>query len=80
MPHHHCPFCLLQGDYHYVGYAMYVTLFTGTFFGMAAWVAKRLGGEEWRRWLTWSLVGDSLYVALVSYYPIAFYLKNGVWL
>jgi len=80
MPHHHCPFCLLQGDYHYVGYAMYVTLFTGTFFGAAAWVAKRLGGGEWRRWLKWSLIGDSLYVALVSYYPIAFYIKNGVWL
>ena len=80
MPHHHCPFCLLQGDYHFVGYTMYVSLFAGTFFGIAAWVAKRLGHEGWQKWLNLSMVGDLLYVALVSYYPLAYYLKNGVWL
>ena len=80
MPHHHCPFCLLQGDYHYIGYAMYAALFFGTFFGIAAWVAERLGHFVADRWMKWSLAGDILYVALVSYYPISFYLKNGVWL
>ncbi|WP_457597700.1 hypothetical protein [Hydrogenimonas sp.] len=80
MPHHHCPFCLLQGDYHYVGYLMYAALFAGTFGGLAAWLARRLGDASWRRWYRVSLWGDTLYVALVSYYPIAFYLKNGVWL
>ena len=80
MPHHHCPFCLLQGDYHYVGYAMYTALFVGTFFGIAAWVAERLAYSAAERWMKWSLIGDILYVALVSYYPISFYLKNGVWL
>ncbi len=80
MPHHHCPFCLLQADYRFVGYLMYAFLFFGTFFGMAVWLAKRMGYEGWRKWLLFSLIGDFLYVALVSYYPIAFYLKNGVWL
>ena len=80
MPHHHCPFCLLQSDYHYVGYLIYTTLFAGTFFGIAAWVAKRLAYPVADRWTAWSLIGDILYVALVSYYPISFYLKNGVWL
>jgi hypothetical protein len=80
MPHHHCPFCLLQGDYHYVGYLMYATLFFGTFFAMAAWVARRLESEVWRKWLRWSLIGDGLYLFLVTFYPLYFYLKNGVWL
>ena len=80
LPHHHCPFCLLQSDYHYIGYLIYTALFAGTFGGMAAWLVRRLGGETWRTWLYTSMAGDFLYVALVSYYPIAYYLKNGVWM
>jgi len=80
LPHHHCPFCLLQKEYHSIGYPMYAALFAGTFFGLAAWVARRLGYESAQKWLRWSLVGDGLYVVLVSFYPIAFFLKNGVWL
>ncbi len=29
LPTHRCPFCLLQSDYHYIGYPLYLTLFTG---------------------------------------------------
>ena len=35
-PHHHCPFCLLQGGYDYVGYALYLPLFAATAAGMSA--------------------------------------------
>ncbi len=34
IPTHHCPFDLLQGDYHYVGYAIYTTLFGGVLSGI----------------------------------------------
>jgi hypothetical protein len=34
-PHHHCPFCLLKADYHYLGYALYVPLFVATAAGLA---------------------------------------------
>jgi hypothetical protein len=30
LPTHHCPFCLLQKEYGYIGYVLYVTLFGGT--------------------------------------------------
>lgn len=30
LPTHHCPFCLLQPEYGYVGYLIYLTLFVGT--------------------------------------------------
>lgn len=33
IPTHHCPFDILQGNYGYIGYPMYITLFGGTFFG-----------------------------------------------
>lgn len=36
MPFHRCPFDILQKEYHFVGYLIYVTLFSATFFGMSA--------------------------------------------
>ncbi len=29
-PHHHCPFCLLKSEYGYLGYGLYLPLFTAT--------------------------------------------------
>jgi hypothetical protein len=29
LPTHRCPFCILQGEYHYIGYALYITLLAG---------------------------------------------------
>lgn len=34
-PHHHCPFCLLKAEYNYVGYLIYLPLFTASALGMA---------------------------------------------
>jgi hypothetical protein len=33
LPTHHCPFCILQKEYGYIGYPLYLTLFGGTIFG-----------------------------------------------
>ena len=33
LPTHHCPFCILQKEYGYVGYPLYLTLFGGTILG-----------------------------------------------
>lgn len=38
-PNHHCPFCILQPEYSYVGYALYVPLFAGTAMALGAGVA-----------------------------------------
>ncbi len=38
LPTHHCPFCLLQGEYGYIGYPLYLTLLGGTVSGMGAGV------------------------------------------
>ena len=34
LPTHHCPFCILQGEYRYIGYPLYLTLLGGTVSGM----------------------------------------------
>ena len=34
LPTHHCPFCILQREYGYIGYPLYMMLFGGGIFGM----------------------------------------------
>jgi hypothetical protein len=34
LPTHHCPFCILQGEYHFIGYPMYALLFGGVMAGL----------------------------------------------
>jgi len=35
MPYHHCPFCILKPEYHYIGFALYFTLIPASFFGFS---------------------------------------------
>jgi len=35
-PNHHCPFCILKPEYGYVGYALYLPLFTATALALGA--------------------------------------------
>ncbi len=43
-PHHHCPFCLLKAGHGYVGYALYLPLFTATAFALGTGLVA-----PWRR-------------------------------
>lgn len=36
LPTHHCPFCMLQKEFGYIGYAFYLSLFCGTVTGAGA--------------------------------------------
>jgi len=38
LPSHHCPFCLLQKEYSYIGYLLYATLFCGAVAGIGVGV------------------------------------------
>ena len=37
LPTHHCPFCILQGEYHHVGYLIYATLLGGGIASAGTW-------------------------------------------
>ncbi len=79
LPSHHCPFCFLQSDYYYVGYLIYALLFTGTFYGLATGFIETDEENRIRKYKI-SMLFNTLYVILLSLYPIVFYIKNGVWL
>lgn len=44
MPTHHCPFCVLQPDYHYVGYLLYLSLLGGAVGGAGVGALAPFGG------------------------------------
>jgi len=78
-PSHHCPFCLLQSDYNYIGYLLYIVLFIGTFYGFVLGLIE-FPKERLQKSYNISLIYNTIYVIIVSYYPIVYYCKNGVWL
>jgi len=79
LPTHHCPFCMLQKDYHYVGYFLYTFLFIGTFYGIIVGLIAFTKKECDLR-LNISLFFDTLYVVVITAYPLFYYWKNGVFL
>lgn len=80
LPTHRCPFCLLQKEYYYVGYVLYVFLFAGTFYGTSGAVMELLTKQSQHAYYRRSLVFNGLYVMMISFYPVSYFLKNGVWL
>ena len=46
LPTHHCPFCLLQKEYGYMGYPLYITLLTGGIAGLSVGVLEQVNGPS----------------------------------
>ncbi|MBN2825004.1 MAG: hypothetical protein JXQ76_06775 [Campylobacterales bacterium] len=74
LPTHHCPFCILQSDYYYVGYWLYILLFVGTFYGIS------LIANPQKRGYGVSLIANTLFALIASGYVLRYYWVNGVWL
>ena len=79
LPTHKCPFCFLQQDYNYVGYLLYSLLFIGTFYGVVLSLIKFFKDVR-ESYFRISMAFNSMYTLIVSYYPVAYFVKNGVWL
>jgi hypothetical protein len=80
LPTHHCPFCLLQKEYHYIGYLLYPALLVGGIAGMSVGVIERIKGSESlrtvmpgleKRLCLISMAGYMLFAG-ISVYPMIF--------
>lgn len=80
IPTHHCPFDILQAGYHFVGYPLYIALFGGVCFGIAAGVVEPFKNRPslhdivataQKKWTALSIVLIVLFALLASW-PILF--------
>ena len=78
LPTHQCPFCMLQKEYHFIGYIIWSTLFLGTFFGVASYILKTFINEELNYTYKYSLIFNTIFVFICTFYVLRFYFINGV--
>ncbi len=78
LPSHHCPYCLLQPEYHYVGYIIYFFMIGGAFCGMVAPLVQILTGKEYLLLRKAGTYMKGVYLIIVFYYPVSYYFINGV--
>jgi hypothetical protein len=80
LPTHHCPFDLIQKDYRFIGYPIYITLFGGVFFGMIAGILepfKKISSlkmtikNSQRKWTVLSILLIVIFTIICSW-PILF--------
>lgn len=80
LPTHKCPFCMLQGEYYYVGYFIWGSLFLGVFFSIASFMLRVITQERLSRLNFYSIVFTSIFVVINTAYVVVYYFKNGVFL
>ncbi|MBQ6224600.1 MAG: hypothetical protein IJT33_05585 [Campylobacter sp.] len=80
LPTHKCPFCMLEKEYNYVGYAIYILIFLGAMPGVYSFISKLLNIKFDDFYFKLSLFANSLLVAILSGFVLVYRFKNGVWL
>ena len=78
LPTHQCPFCMLQKEYYFIGYIIWGALFLGTFFGISSYILKIFTNNELNFTYKYSLIFNTLFVAICTLYVVKYYLVNGV--
>jgi len=80
LPTHHCPFDLLQREYNYIGYPLYLSLFAAGITGAGAGVIDRFKDAPslksvipslQKRLCLFSMIGYIVFT-LIATYPIVF--------
>lgn len=86
MPYHRCPFDILQAEYNYIGYPLYVSLILSVFLGLSVCLsgcASSLPGLKkpvflfQGRGLSLSLYLLLIFLLISSYYPAMYILLGG---
>ena len=78
LPTHKCPFCMFQPEYYYVGYAIWGSLFVGTYLGASAAIERIWLKRADLRWERWSLGLLSFFVLLCTAYVAVYFAQHGV--
>ena len=80
LPTHKCPFCMLQHEYFYIGYFIWGSLFLGVFYAFAYSALKLFVNKSLNYTLKYSLIFNTLFVFICTFYVLKYYFENGVFL
>ena len=72
LPTHKCPFCMLQSDYHYIGYLIFGSLFIATYYALCSAVYNFSAKFDK------TVFYYTVFVIVTSFHFISYILKNGV--
>jgi hypothetical protein len=67
LPTHHCPFCILQGEYRHIGYPLYLTLLGGGVAGISCGALVPFKGRESLRTIIPAIQKRLAAVSIASY-------------
>lgn len=86
MPYHHCPFCIIKKEYHYIGILQYTTLLLAVFFGASIspvrLIVKSVDLQGLvKRYHSVTVIVSSillvLFVVLISYHMVVYRFFGG---
>ena len=84
LPTHHCPFCVLQREYGFIGYPIYLALMAGGLFGAGVGMLMPFKTKEslkeilppfQRRLAIWSVISYGVFMGIVIYTMVFSNLK-----
>jgi len=78
VPNHQCPYCMLQKEYHYIGYFVWFSLFLGVFFGISPYVIESIISKKYHLLHKYCIFFTTFFVLLCTYFVLSYYLRNGV--
>jgi hypothetical protein len=80
LPSHKCPYCILQKEYMYVGYAFYISLFLAAANGINTLIYKIVLKSTPVRSFRISLIFVLIFLLISLFFPLRYYAINSVWL
>jgi len=77
LPTHKCPFCMLQKEYHFIGYLLWGTLFGGSFIGLTGAILSASISKKTTKTKKVSAILIAIFFLVSIWYVVLFFIKNG---
>ena len=79
-PNHNCPFCMMQKEYHYIGYIVWSLYFLGIFLGVWSIFAKKVLKVDSKIYKKYSLTLLGIFTILLVGYVGLYYYEHHTFL
>lgn len=80
LPNHKCPFCIMQKEYYYVGYLIYILLFSSLYYSIASLFLYLCIKKECKNYYKYVRILNTLILFILFFYVGHYYYLNGVFL